>query len=110
MKRLLSLTTTLLMAVASFAEDAKINGIYYYLNYTSGSSGTAKVTYGAGANGNKDKYIGSIVIPSTVNYNSKEYEIVAIGENAFYNCSKLTSITIPSSITSIGKDAFYNCI
>ena len=32
-----------------------------------------------------------------------------IGTYAFYNCSGLTSITIPSSVTSIGSYAFYNC-
>ena len=32
-----------------------------------------------------------------------------IGEQAFYNCSGLTSITIPDGVTSIGSSAFYNC-
>lgn len=33
-----------------------------------------------------------------------------IGSYAFYDCSGLTSVTIPSGVTSIGQDAFYNCI
>ena len=32
-----------------------------------------------------------------------------IGDDAFRNCSSLTSITIPSSVTSIGSSAFYYC-
>ncbi|MDD6011354.1 MAG: leucine-rich repeat protein, partial [Oscillospiraceae bacterium] len=32
-----------------------------------------------------------------------------IDKFAFYNCSKLTDITLPDSLTSIGYDAFYNC-
>ncbi|MBQ4269225.1 MAG: leucine-rich repeat protein, partial [Clostridia bacterium] len=32
-----------------------------------------------------------------------------IGASAFYNCSRLTSITIPDSVTSIGYEAFYDC-
>ena len=35
--------------------------------------------------------------------------VTSIGEYAFDGCSGLTSLTIPSSVTSIGESAFYGC-
>ena len=35
--------------------------------------------------------------------------VTAIGENAFYNCDKLTSISIPNTVTAIRDNAFYMC-
>jgi len=35
--------------------------------------------------------------------------VTSIGEEAFYNCSGLTSINLPDGLTSIGKWAFANC-
>ena len=42
----------------------------------------------------------SYTIPNTVNN---------ISNNAFYQCTGLTSVTIPNSVTSIGGDAFSGC-
>ena len=33
----------------------------------------------------------------------------SIGNNAFYNCSSLVSVTMPSDVTSIGNNAFNSC-
>ena len=44
---------------------------------------------------------GEIAIPSSV---------TSIGNNAFYGCENITSLTIPNSVTSIGNDAFYGLL
>ena len=50
------------------------------------------------------------------NINELIFEVVfngneaSIGSFAFYGCSRLTSITIPNSVTSIGSSAFYGCM
>ena len=48
---------------------------------------------------------GNITIPSTLG----GYPVTSIGEDAFCNCTGLTSITIPDSVTSIGFRAFDGC-
>ena len=35
--------------------------------------------------------------------------VTSIGEYAFYNCNSLTSVSIPESVTNIGEYTFYNC-
>lgn len=46
-----------------------------------------------------------LVIPSKI----RTYDVTTIGDNAFYNCSEITSVTIPNTVTSIGSSAFYEC-
>ncbi len=51
-------------------------------------------------NSNIDNYLEKVVISDGV---------TNIGENAFFWCDKITSVTIPSSVKSIGMGAFENC-
>lgn len=53
---------------------------------------------------------GNVIIPSTLGgYPVTTIDNFATSGGAFENCSKMTSITIPASVTSIGKIAFSGC-
>jgi len=50
-----------------------------------------------------------VVISGTYTIDGTEYTVTAIGDNAFRDCTGLTSVTIPDSVTSIDYRAFYEC-
>lgn len=76
----------------------KIDGIYY--NF-SGSSASVERSSG-------EKYSGNIFIPSSVTYNGKVYTVTSIGYWAFADCTRLGSVTLPSTIQTIQNWAFQN--
>ncbi|MBR4275592.1 MAG: leucine-rich repeat protein [Prevotella sp.] len=54
-------------------------------------------------------YSGEVVIPESITYKDKLYDVTAIASNAFSDCTELTSVILPSSITIVGAYAFWNC-
>lgn len=89
-----------------FAQEFIVDGIKY--NVTSVENRTVEVISN-GMNGWKGKYSGDIVIPSTVNYDDKDYNVTKVGERAFWFCADVTSFVIPNTITRIENEAFAYC-
>ena len=107
-QKLFSFFLTLLSSVSAiYASNTKVDGIWYDFD---SSTKTASVTYrGSSYSSYKGEYSGSVTIPETVTYNGTTYSVTSIGENAFYECSKLLSVTIGESVESIGECAFREC-
>jgi len=53
-------------------------------------------------------YTGDVVIPATVS-DCYDYTVTAIADNAFADCTGLTSVTIPATVKTIGSKAFKGC-
>jgi len=105
-----SLLIVLLCMIGLNASAHDINvkngdGVTIYYNYINNKT-ELSVTYRGGYD--NDSYSGNVVIPESVTYNSKTYSVTSIDYWAFWECSGLTSVTIPNSVTSI-DGAFRGC-
>lgn len=56
-----------------------------------------------------DTTTGTIAIPDMIRNSGRSYNVVKIGREAFANCTGLSEIIIPNSVTEIGDYAFYYC-
>ena len=100
-KRFTTCLTTLILSVffsiSACAYIVEVDWICYDISET-----TATVTQGG-------DYSGMIVIPESITFENSIYSVTSIGESAFCECSSLTSVTVPNSVTSIGYRAFMYC-
>lgn len=145
-KRFFITSIVMLMTIlTSFAYDFEVNGIYY--NITSQSNLEVEVTFNPSLILNQEdlydnswyhnvkanrSYSGTIIIPSSVNYNNRTYIVSSIGEYAFGSSdtyssahyfpgtyygdyygnnygAEITSISIPQSVKILKKGAFRFC-
>lgn len=106
-RKLVILLTILvnMYGIKAFAYDIAMensDGVTIYYNYCNDGKELEVV--------NDDSYFwySEINIPSEVRL-EKTIHVTSIGEHAFFYCSNLASISIPTSITSIGVAAFEGC-
>lgn len=52
---------------------------------------------------------GDLIIPSAVSFQSQQYDVSSVGEEAFKQCDSLQSVVIQSPVSVIKKSAFENC-
>ena len=96
------------VSLSTLAHDFDVGGIYY--NILDETAKTVKVTYsGSSYDAVTGEYTGDVVIPNSATYSGITYSVTSIGEWAFWWCTGLTEVTIPTSVTYIGDSAFYWC-
>lgn len=87
------------MPAAVWAEEAAADSFSDdVLTYTKLGDGKVSVTA-------CDTNVTSLHVPAQIG----GFDVTAIGDEAFSNCTGLTQVELPDSIQTIGEAAFYNC-
>ena len=80
-----------------------IDGIRYVYNST-------KIYVSVASVKSPSVYVGDVVIPEIItNTSGKVISVKAVKRSVFGDCTDVTSVTLPSSVTSIGDYAFDSC-
>ena len=73
------------------------------------SNGEYVATITGISNSYKSSYDSSLMLPTTVVYENHEYKVVAIGDGAFKNLTRLSAVYLSNTIETIGEEAFSGC-
>lgn len=91
-------TILALLLMSSCSQSVKHDGLLFNI---SGSEATVSAPL--------SHSVSSVTIPDIIVCNGDTIAVTAIGNNAFKGCKRLTSVTIPQSITEIKPGAFGGC-
>ena len=98
------LLLVLLLPATGAAYDFCVDGIYYNAN-----GNEASVTYKGQEYYSEKSYSGAVTIPASVTDGGTTYTVTDIEEFAMYECSGVTSVSLPNTIKTIGGQAFLFC-
>ncbi len=99
--KLFSLVISLVIALSCMVIPASAQGEGYLTINKSGSGFVVDYCSTAAT--------GEVNIPSTYTKNGETLPVKGVSDNAFQNCSAITKITVPASVTTVGKYAFADC-
>lgn len=100
--RIFTIFCLLIYGLVLQATTYEYNGFSFELDVSAQTATLIKKTSG--------NYSGNIIIPESFEGPKNiEYKVTAIGDNAFYGCSGVESISIPNTVLSIGAFAFESC-
>lgn len=100
---LLAITVMIAGLSADAASYITRGGIRYVYN-------TAKTEVSVTSLKKPEIYTGDIVVPATiVNSSNETIPVVGVGSSAFSDCTTVTSVILPESVTTIGDYAFDGC-
>ena len=109
--RILTTIIAILTVVCANATPFEVDGIWYSI--TSDSTVCLVPEPSASGSGTsfiiRNVYEGDIVIPATVTYEENEYTVTAVENGTFKESPKLTSVSIPASVTELGETPFSAC-
>lgn len=101
---LISMLTFVVCSSVKAKEVFTVDGITYVTYYSSRFSAVYVTEKEDGS-----KYAGNLTIPNKISYQGKEYYVAGIGDNAFKDCTALTSVNKEGIIDFIGNSAFEGC-